>query len=77
MSLIALTDKVLRESGLFMAQDSQAQTSQAELFLVYLSDARMEPAPPAETKREGVNPATEEATLLSGGQATKKYEQVV
>ena len=37
MSLMALTDKVLRESGLFSAQDSQAQAKQAEMFVCFLS----------------------------------------
>jgi hypothetical protein len=37
MSLMALTDKVLRESGLFSVQDSQAQAKQAEMFVCFLN----------------------------------------
>ena len=40
--LIAITDKVLRESGIFSVQDAQAQTKQAEIFNGFLD----RPEPP-------------------------------
>jgi hypothetical protein len=40
--LIAITDKVLRESGIFSVQDAQAQAKQAEIFKGFLDH----PEPP-------------------------------
>ena len=34
--LLAMTDKVLRESGVFNAQDSEAQMKQAAMFLSFV-----------------------------------------
>lgn len=47
--LLALTDKVLRESGWFSARDLQAQAKQAEMFVGFLNrtavPVRLEAAP--------------------------------